>query len=301
MTSSIRTSDSPRWRQLLKRSVSPPSAVSSTTKDVPSRRLRYEHVHLGRLNESETAILWEKMGEVIVEATRHSDGTDWAVADWESRAQRKHDPTRAYLVWDGDLLVAFTQYAFFPYAGRTCIHMQSGYVRPSHQRGGIGFSISARVAHRSFLSRPWGEFLLVSDMLNPVVMTGWIARFPKVTRMYPEVVGRPSAELRDLAPAVARDMYPWAQFDAEHSVLKGRTTARSDFVHRSGNPEVDDYFRAHMDPTTGDTVLLLAEFDHGTVVRGLRELLGTTRRMFDRRLRTRGTRSVQEAHPVAGR
>lgn len=300
MTSSVRAANAPRWREVLQRpgrQVSGASRSSEDTEpspdprpsqDVTQGRLRYQHVDLAKLSTSESLVVWERMGEVIIEATRHADGTDWAVTDWASRVERTSRQPKAYLVWDGDELVAFTLYESFPYAGRTCIHMQSGYVRPSHQRGGIGFSISARVAYRSVLSRPWGEFLLVSDMLNPVVMAGWIARFPKVTRMYPAAFGRPSAELRDLAPLVAEDMYPWARYDAEHSVLKGRTTPRSDFVQLSGNKVVDEYFTAHMDSTTGDTVLLLAEFDHLTVIRGLRELLGTTPRMLDRRVRRHG-------------
>lgn len=268
------------------------SAANSRRRRRTTSRLRYEHVNLATLSDSVFDRRWDEMSEVIVEATTGAGDNEWASSDWESRRDRARVDTNAYLVWDADRLVGFTLYASFPYAGRICIHMQSGYVRPSHQRGGIGFSISARVAHRSFLRRPWGQFLLVSDMLNPVVMTGWTERFPQQTKMFPADFGQPSEDLRALAPRVARDMYPWAEYDPRYSVLHGRTTPRQRPGASSGNRVVDDYFRAHMDPTRGDTVLLLAEFDHRTVWRGLGELFGTTRRMLDRRLRPRRTGSA---------
>ncbi len=248
-------------------------------------RLRYEHIDLGGLSDRDFAVRFDQMGDVISDAMLACGENEWATIDWQARRARIRWGTSAYMVWDGDVLAGFLLYSSFPFAGRTCIHMKTGYVRPAYQSGGIGFSLSVRVAYRAVLHRPLGEFLLVSDMLNPIVVAGWIARFPTATKMLPADFGRYSAELVELGSQVAAEMYPWAEYDQERCVLHGKTVPRSGVIEVSGDPVVDEYFMTNMDPTNGDTILYLAEFDHPTVMKGVLELVQLTGRVLDRRLR----------------
>ena len=247
-------------------------------------KLRYEHINLAGLPDDEFAERFALMGDVIRDATIDSGDNEWATADWEARRARTRRGTNAYMVWDGSVLAGFLLYSTFPFAGRICVHMKTGYVRSAYQSGGIGFSLSVRMAYRAFLRRPTGEFLLLSDMLNPIVVSGWVARFPSATKMLPGEFGQPSAELAELGVKAAAQLYPWADYEPEHCVLRGKTMPRSDVIELSGNQVVDDYFTANLDPTNGDTILYLAEFDHPTVLRGLVELVRFTARGLDRRL-----------------
>ncbi len=99
-----------------------------------------------------------------------------------------------------------------PHAERVCAHRL-----PTRWHRLLDF---ARVAHRAFLTGPSREFLLVSDMLNPVVLAGWLQRFPDRMKMSPPEFGVESDELRHLAQEIAERLYPWAEYDPETSVLR---------------------------------------------------------------------------------
>ena len=263
----------------------PPSRLRGGALRSTREKLRYEHLDLVALSTAEFEDRFSRMGEVALDATLGAGDSAWIETDWAFRRARVRELSRAYMVWNGSELAGFTLYSTFPFHGRTAIHMQSGYVRTAYQRGGIGYSISARVAHRAFLTGPWREFLLVSDMLNPVVLAGWLQRFPDRMKMFPPEFGVESDELRHLAQEIAERLYPWAEYDPETSVLRGRTTPRSAAVPESGDSLVDRTFSDRVDPVRGDTLLVLGEFDRMTVLRGLRQLVRTTGRMLDRRLR----------------
>lgn len=247
-------------------------------------KLRYELVALASLPDAEFAERFEAMGDVIADATKECGGEQWAADDWASRRKATRS-TDAYMVWDGDVLAGFLLFSTFPFRGRMCLHMKTGYVRSAYQGGGIGFSLTVRVAYRTFLARPWGEFLLVSDMLNPVVVAGWVSRFPGRTKMVPATFGVRSTELEEIGAQLAMDLYPWADYDPEGSILRGKTLPRAPVIELSGNQPIDDYFREELEPTNGDTLLYIAEFDHPTVLVGLVELLRQSGRGLNRRLR----------------
>lgn len=249
--------------------------------------LRYERVALGDLDDTEFSDVFQQMGAVIQDATVGSGDSDWAAADWEARCSRVRRNTDAYLVWDGSTLVAFTLFAIFPYLDRTCVHMKAGYVRARYQHGGIGHSVSTRIFRRAVVRRPWSKFYMVSDVLNPVVAAGWIQRFPATARLAPAGLSRAVADMGELAAVVAADLYPWAEFDAEYGVLRNRTRPRTSAGTCSGIPWIDEYFRRHMCPQRGDTVLLVVDFDHSTLWRSMGELLRSSIRAFDRRLHLR--------------
>lgn len=258
-------------------------------------RLSYEYVDLEGLGRSAFEHLYEEMGEVMVDACASTGDRDWAIDYWSGREQKARSGTRGYLVRDGDELVGFMLFSSQDVGRWNCVLMQSGFVRPTYQRRGIGFALCARVVHREVWRRPWREFLWVAELINPVILHGWISRFPARTKMVPAVSGRGSGELDDLASTLAARFFPENRYEPEFSVLSGRTTPRPTVVEWSGDRRIDDYFAKHMNPITGDSILFVGQFDRVTMALGLGQLLGTTWRMLDRRLR--GPRSAEV--PVA--
>ena len=259
----------------------PPSAGGTSQ----ARRLSYRYVDLEGLSDAEFGALYAEMGEVMAAAAEEPGAADWASDYWCGREAKARHGTRAYVVRDRGLLVGFLLFSLREQQGWICVLMESGFVRPEYQRRGVGFALCARVVHRVFWRYPWKKFLWVSELINPVILHGWVSRFPPTTETLPGRFGIPSEELEDLAPRFVEAVFPDSPYDEEWSVISGRTTARPPISTWSGDAEIDSYFSEHLNPQTGDSVLFMAAFRRKTVLLGLGQLLKAGRRMLDRRLR----------------
>lgn len=251
------------------------------------RRLRYRFIDLGDLDSSAFDQLYSEMAEVMIDAAGASGDGNWAAQYWRGREDKARSGTCAYTVRDGGRLVGFMLFTVKDLGRWTCLLVQSGFVRPAYQRRGIGFVLCARITHRVLWRRPWREFLWVSELINPVILNGWLSRFPRSTEMVPSVFGKRSADLDRMAPELARMFFPDNDYAEELSVLSNRTAPRPEVTSWSGDTRIDDYFRQHMNPATGDSVFYVAAFTRATLLRAVGELLGSTWRMMDRRVRRR--------------
>jgi GNAT superfamily N-acetyltransferase len=253
----------------------------------PGRRLRYRFVRLCDLETSAFDRLYSEMAEVMVDAAGASGDASWAAQYWSGREGKAKRGTCAYTVRDNGWLVGFMLFTVRDLGRWNCLLVESGFVRPAYQRRGIGFVLCARIAHRVLWRRPWKELLWVSELINPVILNGWVSRFPRSTEMVPSVFGRQSADLDRLAPELARMFFPDNDYAAGPSVLSNRTAPRPEVNSWSGDARIDDYFRQHMDPATGDSVFYVAAFTRVTLLRTAGVLVGSAWRMMDRRVRRR--------------
>lgn len=251
------------------------------------RRLRYRFTDLGSLEPAEFDRLYLEMADVVVDAAEVAGEDSWAGRYWNTRKEKARSQSAAYTARDGDRLVGFMFFTISDLGRWTGLLIESGFVRPEYQRRGVGFALCARIAHRAFWRHPWKEFLWVSELINPVILNGWLSRFPATTEMVPGVFGKRSAELDVLAPRLARMLFPDNDYDADSSVLTHRTTPRPSLTSWSGVPRIDNYFDRHMNPRTGDSLFYLAAFDHITLIKSLGLLARSALRMMDRRVRRR--------------
>lgn len=259
-------------------------------------RLHYATVDLSKLSTSEYDALFGEMGSVMHGATSGGSGsTEWAIEDWRDRKSELRRGSEVFLIRDSCELVGFVTFRVRRVHRRVCLHLSSGYILPTYQGCGIGYLANARIIFHVIVRHPFSSYLMAADILNPVVMAGWRARIPWPEVMYPPVTpGLKPTALRDIAAELADSAYSASEFNPGTGVLRGKTRPRGSEFTRSGDCAVDGYFEQHVDPTRGDTVLMILDGSRAALLRGVAEILRAVPRSLRRSLKPRRRPRVGE-------
>lgn len=257
------------------------TAVEVTGPDQPHtqtvlRQLKYRYVTPSELPADETQELWQRICDVVAEA---AIGTSDGAVDggWERTFLNERRSTvlggcRLCLVYDGSNMVGMVGYRIFDLAGRKCMQMLNGYFRPAYQGRGLGMAVSLRLILRNMPRYPFSEYLLIMEVLNPIVIAGWRARLPSESLLYPSISGERSTDvLRVAAGEYSRVIAPELDIDLHTGVIHRLTPPRRPFATECRDQAAAEYFHQHAATADGDAMLLIVDGNRRALLSGVAE------------------------------
>lgn len=239
-------------------------------------KIRLHHGRLASIPDRERDLLMDGFCVVAVAALTPGSSVEesWVSADWKARRDWIIENCSAQWATSGTDVVGFIVYRTMRLAGRPAVYLNAASVLPEYQSRGVAFAINARIVFRSMAAARFAPVVVVAHILNPIAMKGWWSRLNDQKAFYPQITGvEPPVHLREIAEEFAAEVDEGLEFDPATGVVKGRHPVGSRPARESGHPGIDSLYQRHVCLDAGDTVVMVVDLSHRTILAGFGELL----------------------------
>lgn len=245
--------------------------------------IEIRHVRFDRLSPQGRRSLFDEMTSVVASSITPGSSLEhsWAARDWSRRRDAVVSHSLACVAREDGMLVGFVTYRMEALAGRPLLHLQVACVAPTHQAGGLGFQMTARILFRALRRRPWAGLYVGGHVINPVALRGWMMRVRDSRSCYPRIgdVAPPNDSLVSAACEMAECHDPGLAFDKTTGVVAGKHLPGPRPPTSSGDRDFDDHYARYVDPGRGDSVLMLLDLSRTVILSHLPDLTRAAWRM----------------------